>query len=239
MVLVSIIIPTYNRFTSLLNTINSIKESTFTDYEIIVIDDCSTIGDYALHDWGDVIYHRLEENSRNSIGYACSGHVRNEGVKLASGEYLAFCDDDDVWLKSKLELQISAMRVTGCEMSSTESYIGIGEYNKIKRYPRLLSQHYFNIIAQKYIKHTPNKMFCAYPAIWDKEFLTIHNCCICSSIVMRKSIYDHIGGMKLIKQGLGVDYDCWLRALEYTDIAFVDKPLVYYDLGHAGKQWID
>ena len=46
MIKVSVIIPSYNRFKYLLNTINSVRKQTFTDYEIIVINDCSTEQDY-------------------------------------------------------------------------------------------------------------------------------------------------------------------------------------------------
>ena len=106
---ISVIIPTYNRFNFLLNTIKSIKEQTYKNIEIIVVNDCSQEKEYYKYDWkiNNIIIIHLEENSKNKFGFACAGFVRNKGIEISSGKYIAFCDDDDIWFPEKLKLQIN------------------------------------------------------------------------------------------------------------------------------------
>lgn len=103
--LVSVIIPTYNRFTYLLNTIESIKNQTYKNIEIIVVNDRSTQKEYYEYDWNGVTVIHLEKNSKDIFGFACpGGYQRNYGINIASGKYIAFCDDDDIWFPTKLEI---------------------------------------------------------------------------------------------------------------------------------------
>ena len=76
-----------------------------------------------------------------------------------------------------------------------------------------------------------------FPTIWNLNFLKIHNCVICSSVLIEKEILDKINNMKCIKNGCE-DYNCWLRALEYTDSVYVKDICFYYDSGHGnGKNY--
>jgi glycosyltransferase involved in cell wall biosynthesis len=76
---VSVIIPTFNRFKFLLNAIESIKSQTYTNIEIIVINDCSTEKEYYEYDWSnsDINMIYLDENTKKIFGYASPGYVRN------------------------------------------------------------------------------------------------------------------------------------------------------------------
>ena len=143
---VSVVIPTYNRFKYLLNTIASVKEQTFKNVEIIVVNDKSTQEEYYTYDWkkeGIVIVH-LEKNSKDKFGFACpGGYQRNFGIQKATGTYIAFCDDDDIWLPNKLTLQIDAMQKTGCKISSTDGLVGVGIYDKNKIYQKYNAQYYY------------------------------------------------------------------------------------------------
>ena len=107
MSLVSIIIPSYNRFKYLFNTLESIKCQTYKNIEIIVINDGSTQKEYYDYDWNGVNIIHLEKNSKEIFGYGCVGYVRNKGIEIAKGKYIAFCDDDDIWFPNKLEIQIN------------------------------------------------------------------------------------------------------------------------------------
>jgi len=124
---VSIIVPTY-RFKYLMNTIESIKKQTYKNLEIIVINDRSTQEEYYNYDWdaNDILITHLEQNSKQKFGYPCSGYVRNKGIEISTGKYIAFCDDDDIWFPKKIELQINAMKKSGCKMSSTDGLAGNG-----------------------------------------------------------------------------------------------------------------
>ncbi|WNO11592.1 glycosyltransferase family 2 protein [Teredinibacter sp. KSP-S5-2] len=88
--LFSIVVPTYNRPDMLKSALTSVGRQTFNDYEVIVVDDCSSLkyDIFSFDDGINVLYHR---NKRN-LGQAGS---RNVGVSLAKGEYIVFLDDDD------------------------------------------------------------------------------------------------------------------------------------------------
>jgi len=74
-----------------------------------------------------------------------------------------------------------------------------------------------------------------FPIIWNLNFLNIHNCVICSSVVLEKTILDKINNIKCVKNGKE-DYDCWLIALQHTDIVYVKDICFYYDSGHGDGQ---
>lgn len=99
MVKVSVVIPTYNRGSLIARALNSVLAQTFTDYEIIVIDDGS------------------KDNTQNVLSafegklryvYQPNGGIaraRNRGIELSLGQYIAFLDSDDYWAPEKLEIQ--------------------------------------------------------------------------------------------------------------------------------------
>ena len=121
---VSVIIPSFNRYKYLLNAINSIKNQTYDNYEIIVVNDGSTEDGYQsseLKKMAKVIH--VERNSTPDWGGSRPA-VRNYGISEASGDYIAFLDDDDLWLPSKLERQLSEMKIKNIGFSCTDGYFG-------------------------------------------------------------------------------------------------------------------
>lgn len=232
---VSVIIATYNRFVYVRNAIESVRRQTHKNVEIIVVNDRSTQPEYYTHDWaadGVIIVH-LEQNTRALFGHACAGYVRTVGASRATGAYLAFCDDDDVWLPHKLETQIAAMKAHGAAMSCTEGYIGAGVYDPSKTYMRYNSEHYHSQLVHIYKSSTqPTALDSGFPTIWTSAFLGVHNCVITSSVVMAKDVFERIGGMKNVRNG-HEDYACWKAALVHTDCVYVSDPLVYYDACHG------
>lgn len=115
--LVSIIIPVYNAFRFLEETINSIQEQTYSNWEAIFIDDCSSDNSYNLIKKYQKEDKRIKliKNKTNS-GAAVS---RNNGIDHAEGDYLCFLDADDKWHPEKLEKQINFMQELNCEFSFT------------------------------------------------------------------------------------------------------------------------
>jgi len=234
---VSVIIPTYNRFKYLLNTIKSIKEQTYTNIEIIVINDCSIEKEYYEYDWKEhnIKIVQLEINSKEKFGFACAGFVRNKGIEISSGKYVAFCDDDDSWLPYKIELQVKAMKELNCKMSSTDGLFGNGIYDSTKNYKKYNAEHNYNVLQNIYKNKGSNLLDNGFPNIWNLDFLKIHNCIICSSVIIEKEILDKINNFKNMKPP-GEDYDCWLRALEHTNSVYVKDACFYYDSGHGYGQ---
>src|SRR5690554_1488167 len=98
--IVSIITPVYNSQKYLEKTINSVLKQTYTSWELILIDDCSsdksrkTIKKFAQQD-ERIKLITLKINSGAAI-------ARNVGIEVAIGRYIAFLDDDDVWVENKL-----------------------------------------------------------------------------------------------------------------------------------------
>lgn len=103
--MVSVIIPTYNRAATIGRAIDSVLQQTYTDIELIVVDDCSEdntgeiVGKYN-DDRLRFIKHEFNQG-------ACA--ARNTGIEHARGEFIAFQDSDDCWLPDKLEIQLSLM----------------------------------------------------------------------------------------------------------------------------------
>ena len=72
------------------------------------------------------------------------------------------------------------------------------------------------------------------PDIWNLDFLKIHNCVICSSVIVEKELLDKVGGMDNVINGKE-DYGCWLKLLEHTNCIYLKDICFYYDLGHGGR----
>lgn len=228
---VSVIIPTYNRFKYLLNAINSVKSQTYKNIEVIVINDGSTQKEYYEYDFNAVgvkMIH-LQKNSKKMFGYGCAAYVRNQGIRETSGKYIAFLDDDDIWFPEKIEKQMEIIKKTGCKMCCTEGIVGHGEFDKNKKYEKYNSENKLEDIKKKYLRHRIKLI--DYPNIWNYSFLKIHNCVITSSVIIEKDLLDKINYFKYLKYG--EDYDCWLRALKYTNCAYLKDSCFYYDNSHG------
>ena len=105
MATISVIIPAYNAERTILETITSVQQQTFSDFEIIVINDGST--DRTLELLNSVEDPRLKIFSYSNGGLPVA---RNRGISHATGEFIAFLDADDLWTPDKLELQLAALQ---------------------------------------------------------------------------------------------------------------------------------
>ena len=228
--MISVIIPSYNRYDKLCNAIQSVKAQTYKNYEIIVVDDSSTDSRY-MNYIKDVMMIRLSPGSKDKFGYPCGAYPRNIGMREARGEYIAFLDDDDVWMPDKLEVQVERMIKSGYDVSSTEGYFGRGQYDKNIKYPLYNREYFWNGLKKTF------RLGDDFPDVFTSEFIEIHNPIITSSICFRRNIVDEIGDMPLIRNGgqtiNGVkkwqDYEYWKMMLKTRDCLYVKEPLFYYD----------
>ena len=127
------------------------------------------------------------------------------------------------------------MKETNCKMSSTDGLLGNGTYDSTKNYEKYNAEHYYTTLQNIYKNNGSNLLVNGFPDIWNLDFLKIHNCIICSSVLMEKEILDKINNFKNMKPP-GEDYDCWLRALEHTNSVYVKDVCFYYDAGHGYGQ---
>jgi glycosyltransferase involved in cell wall biosynthesis len=228
--LVSVIIPSYNRFKNLLNAIDSIKLQTYKNIEIIVVNDCSKDKEYYEYNWkeNNINIIHLEKNSKELLGFACP--QRNFGIKESKGKYIAFCDDDDIWFPSKIEIQINAMKETGCKMCCTDGLIGEGVYEKNKNYNMYNGEYFLHVLKNIYKSKGSNFLDNGFPKIWTLDFIKIHNCIITSSLIIDKDVVDKIGNFIVCNYTkVAEDYDYWLRALEHTNCVYIENICFYYD----------
>ena len=123
--LVSVIIPVYNAEKYVKQAIDSVKKQTYTNYEIIVIDDCSTDNSVSKIEGVD-IFIKLKKNSGAAI-------ARNKGIQVAKGEYIAFLDADDIWMENKLEEQVNFMKKNKIAFSFSSYYYLNNNNQKLKK----------------------------------------------------------------------------------------------------------
>ena len=117
MPLVSIITATYNSENEILETYESIKNQTISDFEWLVTDDCSSDKTVFLLEGISKQDHRVKIYvNKYNMGAAAA---RNNSIKNASGEFLAFIDSDDLWIINKLEKQIEFMDANNSSFSFT------------------------------------------------------------------------------------------------------------------------
>ena len=106
--IVSVVTPTYNSSNFIVDTIKSVISQTYTDWELIIVDDCSLddtleiVQSYIVKD-SRIQLIQLPQNSGASV-------ARNAAIKASKGRYISFLDSDDLWLPDKLEKQLAFMR---------------------------------------------------------------------------------------------------------------------------------
>jgi len=106
--LVSIITPTYNSEKFIAETITSVQNQTYSNWEMVIVDDCSTdqtesiVLQFAASD-NRIKFYKLHKN-------AGAGVARNQAVSMAAGTYIAFLDSDDLWKPEKLQKQIDFLQ---------------------------------------------------------------------------------------------------------------------------------
>lgn len=105
MPVISIIIPAYNAEKTILETIQSLQKQTFSNFEIVVINDGSTDGTVKL-------LNTIEDSRLKVFSYENGGLpvARNRGIDNATGDFITFIDADDLWTPDKLELQLAALQ---------------------------------------------------------------------------------------------------------------------------------
>lgn len=128
--LVSIITPLYNSEKYVAETIDSVLNQTYKNWEMLIVDDCSSdngpriVKKYHEQD-KRIKYIKLDKNSGAAV-------ARNKAIELAKGKYIAFLDSDDLWKSEKLEKQINFMK-------ENEYLVSYSEYEEIDKNSKSLN----------------------------------------------------------------------------------------------------
>ncbi len=203
----SVIIPTYNRAKLLKIAIDSVLSQSFTDFELIIIDDGST-------DDSKQVVERFKGGRISYINKAHQGvtPARNQGIKEARGEFICFLDSDDRFRKDKLEI--------------THEYI--------KKYPQYKIFHteeiwYKNggLLSQKAYHKKPSG---------DVFNSAVKLCCVSiSTAAIKREVFDQIGVFDE-KLPACEDYDFWLRVSAKFPIFLIPQYLTIKEGGQADQQ---
>lgn len=202
----SVIIPTYNRLELLKRAINSVLNQTFQEFEIIVVDDCSSDG---TENWGisnkldNIVYIRNKTNK----GLAFN---RNYGADNSKYDFLVFLDDDDIWFVNHLsELKEMINLYPNAGLYCNSYIINYGE----KRIKAIHDNKYLSPTITKF-----NKFEC---------FVNKHALCAPSASMIPKKVFDEIGGFNP-KISFTEDTDIQVRiALKYPIVYNRNATIIY------------
>ena len=211
MAFLSIIIPTFNRCELLHRALNSVYKQTFSDYEVIVIDDGST------DDTAEMLqknFTRLRYVFQPNNGVSTA---RNKGLELAKGCWIAFLDSDDEWLPQKLEKQISLLKAKP-------------DY-KVCHTEEIWIRNGIRVNQMKKHKKTGGWIF--------PQCLPL--CAMSpSSILIHHSVFDCIGNFDTSLPACE-DYDLWLRLTAKYPVLYLEEPQIKKYGGHddqlSKKHW--
>lgn len=199
---VSVIIPTHNRAESLRSAISSVLNQTFQDFEIIIVDDASKDNTReVVRELSDrrIKYLRHETNKREAA-------ARNTGVTNASGEYIAFLDDDDEWLPEKLELQVDLLDSSPTVMGAV--YTG-------------------SIRVDSATGRTLNHWMPTKRGNIFRDLLSMNCVGTPSTVLLRRECFKKVG---LFDSSIafGPDYDMWIRVSKQYHFDCIRRPLIKY-----------
>ena len=206
---ISVIIPAFNRAHTLPKALDSVLSQTLKPREIIVVDDGSTDETNAVL----ANYPGLCIISQDNRGVSAA---RNVGIEKAGGEWLAFLDSDDEWLKEKLEKQWDTICIDDKLICHTEEiWIRNGQrVNPMKKHKKFGGMIYERCLPLCVISP--------------------------SSVMIHRSVFEDVG---VFDESLEVceDYDLWLRICAKYSVLFIDEPLIVKYGGHedqlSRKHW--
>lgn len=199
--MISIIIPTYNRSKLLLECLNSILNQTCKNFEILIIDDGSTDDtEYQVLSLNEtkIVYHKLDKIGNISF-------LRNYGIERSKGDFVAFCDDDDIWFPNKLFMQLKMMEKFDIVCSNAV----IINLDGIPRRELIFKELQNNIALET--KH-----------------LLFRNYVITSSVLVNKKILGINPFNAVEYKSTAEDYELWLKLSLNYQIGLCSEPLIKY-----------
>lgn len=184
-------------------TIDSILNQTFKGFELIIVDNDSTDNtEEVIKSYKDerIRYFKHQNNGVVAVN-------RNYGINKARGEYIAFCDDDDLWFPEKLEKQVQEMEKDGqigLICSNGINFDRYGEHEELLRTTLKDSNFTFGSL------------------IWG-------NSIICCSALVKRQVIDDVGMMDESPEIFGgEDYELWLRVAKKYKVRYINLPLIKY-----------
>lgn len=217
--ILSIVIPAYNAGEYIGATLDSVLSQTWTDFEVIIVNDCST--DNTLH----VVRPYIESDERFRLidldeNMGAPAGPRNIGIKTSRGKWIAFLDSDDVWHFDKLRIQMDVIEKTSAKFCSTQMV---------------------NFAVLEDIE------FCEMDDQYETEWISLKQQLIkfrtpTSSVIVERNLIEGNLFNEDLRYKAREDLDCWLRCHEVIGKSVkVKLPLLAYRIvpGQiSGSKWI-
>lgn len=220
----SVVIPLYNKAPYIRKALESVLAQTYTDYELIIVDDGSTDGSFTIAKQF-IDEKRLEVKGAENSGAETNGYklspinyqlirqansgvsaARNNGVALSHGDYIAFLDADDWWDSTYLERMAQLI----------DDYPGAGLYACNYVYYKPGKTHVALNIPTGYINYPKTYYESDAMPVWT------------GAAMIPRKVYDEMGGFPIgIK--LGEDFLLWSKIALHYSVAFLNEPLAWYN----------
>jgi teichuronic acid biosynthesis glycosyltransferase TuaG len=204
--LISIVMPAYNAERYLKEAMDSVLKQTYSNWELILIDDGSSdntveVATKVAANDSRIKFYINPEN----LGVS---NTRNKGISLANGEWIAFLDSDDIWKEKKLEKQLNFSK----EKKSDFTYSGVCYISE---------------------NGTPYKGLFEVPLITSYQELLKQNVITCSSVLIKKNLLETV---EMERDDMHEDYAVWLRILKTGINAHgLNEPLLIYRISSTSK----
>jgi len=198
---VSVIVPAYDSAKYLAETVHSVLDQSYDNYEVIVVDDGSNDGTLGV---ARSFEPRIKVLAQPNGGPASA---RNLAIRNSRGDYIAFLDSDDLWMKDKLEKQIALLEKNSTVgLAYGEALMFAGNNGEIKIKDKIgftLEPSFRSLLFGDYI---PN-----------------------STVVIRRRCIDKVGLLNESRDLIGVeDYEYWMRVAKHFTMVGIPRPLAYY-----------
>jgi len=211
---ISVIMPAYNAAGTIAAAIDSVISQTYNDWELIVVDDASTDKTASI-----VAGYSANDNRVKLLSLARNGwmaNARNQGIAIATGEYLAFLDSDDIWAKGKLLKQM-AFHQEHPVVTLSHTDFDMFSVDGIKKRP------FKNLIGRNYKKAGD-----LIPSIYCKNTIGVLTVMVKREQVIAAGCFD-------ISMRGPEDQDLWIRLAENgARFGYIDHKLAFYQLNAGG-----
>ena len=200
--IISVITPVYNGATTIQETIESVLKQTFSDFELIIIDDGS-------QDSTTEIVSKIEDSRIKLFSYPNAGPAasRNRGIAHAQGKYIAFIDADDLWTPKKLEAQLKALQAhpqAAVAYSWTNHIDDLGQFVCSGLNNNFNGDVYPKLLFRNFLEHGSNPL-------------------------IRRDVFSEVGNFDESWQCVGVeDWDMYLRIAAKYHFVCVPLPQILY-----------
>ncbi|NES22061.1 MAG: glycosyltransferase [Symploca sp. SIO3E6] len=203
---VSVVIPAYNSMAYLPETVDSVFQQTFTDFEVLIVDDGSSDG---VQQWATgLVDPRVKFISQANQGVSVA---RNTGIAQAQGEYIALLDSDDLWEPTKLDKQVRCLD-DNPQVGLVHSWIAFIDEHSQPTGRLLISS--------------------AEGDVWQQ--LVERNLIPCCSVMARRCCFETTRGFDPNLRS-AEDWDLWIRIAAHYPFALIKQPLAYYRLLPTSK----